>query len=130
MGRSVSYPSNNEIVVYDYIEGEDLEEDWYWEEYKDNLRYNLKENFKSLTDCNTFLGNEDLAILENQFCYIGLSSYFDIISIWVVIKEDLEENVLNLAKNWVNQIKPQIEKLGRLKKQGTFSNGVSVYNKI
>ena len=120
---SVSVPSGAEVVTY--IDICELTDEYEYEDMLLNIRETLKDKMPSLQDCNKWIDREDNAILENELVYIGVSSYGDIMSLWVVPKEQY----LDLAYNWTNKIAQHVTKLGDLTKQGTMSNGVSVYNR-
>jgi len=135
MGRGVSYTKNSEIVLYDCMELEDMENEDFYDYYIENLREKLKSDFKSLENCKKWLGNEDMAILENNLVYIGVSEYMGFISIWIKSKYEEydyaeERSLYNLSINWIYKIENKFRKLGKLKKIGTFSNGNSVYERI
>lgn len=122
MSRSVSIP--NGTVLLEYIDVSDFSPDGSdWDFFVDDIRYRLKDDFKSLSDCNKWLGREDNAILENDHCYIGLSEYNSLVSLWCVPKET------NLALNWIEQIRPKFKKYGDLKKIATFSNGEAIFER-
>jgi hypothetical protein len=131
MGRSVSYPHNTiEKVYYDTSS---IEDECDWDEFVDNLKYNLQAQFKSLEDCDEWLGREDHAFLENRFVYVGISEYCGLSCVWIALKDNLDayynDHDLNgLANAWVNKISKKFYKdYGDLYKCGTFSNGCSVY---
>ena len=123
MGRSVSVPHEADVVTY--IDIGDIEEDYQFQDIKEDIIFQLKSKMPSLEECNQWLDREDRAILENELAYIGISSYGDIMSLWVVPKD----KYLALAHLWIYRIKEHVTKLGSLTKQGTMSNGVSVYNR-
>ena len=123
MGRSVSVPTNAEVVTY--IDVSDIEEDYEFQDLDDNIIFTLKNKMPSLEKSNKWLDTEDRVLLENTFVYIGVSTYGNIMSLWIVPKYEYEQ----LAYNWINKIAHHVTKLGDLAKQGTMSNGVSVYTK-
>lgn len=113
----------SEHTEYDEFMGNDD-----WEFYVENIEYYAKELFPSFTECKEWLSNEDLAILENDFAYLGISEYCGLSSIWITPKDDCEN--FGLAKSWVNRIENKFNtKFGDLKKIGAFSNGESIYEK-
>lgn len=124
MGRGVSVPHEADVVTY--IDISDIEEDFEFQDVKENIIFTLKDKMPSLQETNKWLDREDLAILENELVYIGISTYGDIMSLWIVPKGDY----ISLTYNWINKITHHVTKLGDLAKQGTMSNGVSVYTKI
>lgn len=124
MGRSVSYPSNAQVVCYSYeLEGEPF----FYEDIVEDIRETCKSEWKSLSDCEIWLDREDCAVLENELCYIGVSEYCSLVSIWIVPKEEYE----NIASNWIAQIERKFRRFfARLCKVGTFSNGEAVFEEI
>lgn len=149
MGRSVSTPSNCEAVAYrdisefgaifEELENGDFDYDNIvdydselgrddFEFFIDGIREEAKANWASFEDCETWVGNEDRAILENGHAYIGVSEYCGLASIWLVPKEgEFEE----LSAAWCATIAAKFErKFGEFVKVGTFSNGESVYERV
>lgn len=121
MGRSVSVPSNAELVVYSYYQE-------YFGRIEEDIRAVSKWYWKSLSDCDIWLDREDRAILENELVYIGVSEYCGIVSIWIVSKDTDNPS---LARNWIVQISKRFKSLfGTLNKVGTLSNGESVFEEI
>jgi len=153
MGRSVSVASGAFAVVYQNCkdfgyrtedeEGNKIAEpelDEYlaeldWEDFMENLRADAKALFPSLENCDKWLDREDHAILENRFAYFGISEYMGLVSIWLVLKNDLHDyydrrDWTGIATKWADQVKPKFEKnFGDLRKVGTFSNGEGVYER-
>ena len=140
MGRSVSYANGSEVVIYSYIEPVIDDEDNYdefltqlaWDDAIYNLKYEAKEAFPSLEECDEWLGREDHAILENKLVYVGLSEYMNIISVWIVPKDN---EYYSLAVYSANQMKEKLEEIVerafglRLNQVGRFSNGEAVFSK-
>lgn len=164
MGRSVSTPSRATTVAYQDISDHgmdnycrecevDMEDGCCPKcgakvEYDDHLDYadfecwveDIKETAKqawpTLSECDKWVGNEDHAILENDHCYIGVSTYCGLAAIWLLPKsEDLlntgyadDASRANLAAAWCTQVAPKFDELfGQYRKIGTFSNGEAVY---
>jgi len=146
MGRSVSYLSNAEYVIYfnaDWLNGIDEngeynedEAQWNWEDFKTNLVYEIKNKLKSYDDVEKWDCNEVMIFLENQLCEIGISEYCGLYSLSIRIKEEefyTGQIKDGLAGNHAFQIRKTLEKclincgVNLLNKIGTFSNGNSVY---
>lgn len=153
MGRSVSYPHDAEIVCFRTLEVESWEDededgntvvneptDLDYQDAFDSMLEDLQEYaptlWPSLRKCDEWIGREDHAILENDFCYMGISEYCGLVALWVKSKADDYEGSwyadevrkAALARNWVSQIKPKfVATWGDLVKRGTFSNGESFY---
>ena len=140
MSRSVSYASGAEVVIYSYVDDVYDDEDVYddflsqlaFDDAVENLVYNSINAFPSLSRCDEWLGREDHAILQNNLVYIGISSYMNLVSVWVVPKED---EYYALAVNFAKQIENRLNNIVadsfgvRLNKVGSFSNGESFYSK-
>lgn len=136
MGRSVSYASGSLWVLFcspDGLQDEDESEAMYaWEDFKENLTFELKELFPSLGECDKWLDREDHAVLENRHCYIGLSEYCGLVSVWCVPKETDHDP---LSRQWIASIEAKAAKAvelfaTRYRKLGSMSNGEGVYEKV
>ena len=140
MGRSVSTPRNAVLVAFDdWFDGEYEDEDtgetkyreaehWDWDDYKECLTERVKELWPSFEPCKKWLGNEDLAIMENSLAYFGVSEYCGLASIWMVPKDD--DSVVNLAEPWLTRASKKFNaNFGSLYKLGTMSNGEGVYQR-
>ena len=123
MGRGVSVPSDAETVAY--IDISELEKDYEYDEIILDIMEQLKDKMPSLQETNEWLGREDKVILENALAYIGVSYYCGLMSLWIVPKYQYEQ----LAYNWISKIAHHVTKLGDLIKQGTMSNGVSIFER-
>lgn len=137
MGRSVSYLSNSMKEVF--VDVSEMDESYDWEDFKKNLECALIKRFPSLTKCrNEWDGGETAIILDNYHCQIGLSEYCGVASISIRVNESSrDDNNLSLSENWIEQVwnnmlKVMQENTGYdfLVKQGSFSNGEGIYNKI
>lgn len=146
MGRSVSYLSNAETVIYFTVkylneENENGEIDYElsqmnYDDFMRNLTCEIKSKLKSYEEVEKYDGRETRIILENRLCSIGISEYCGSWSLSIAPKE---ENYYvgyykeNLALNHAGQIEETLEKClvksgaKILRKIGTMSNGVSVY---
>lgn len=148
MGRSVSYGTGSVEVCYrdvsdfGYIDenGKRMDEydevngQWEWDCFVEDVVETSLAYWPSLTPSKEWLGNEDRVLVENNHCYIGVSEYCGLASIWLVPKTEGSdwsyEDTSGLAINWCNQIGPKFNALfGELVKVGTFSNGESVYRR-
>lgn len=134
MARTVSTPYGCAAVCY--VDGRHIEEDWDWDLFIDDLRTRAKKRWPSLDECNAWIDREDHAILENDYCFVGVSEYCGLVSVWLLPKEldtyyPDEASKENLAKRWVSSIENNFHKeFGEYRKVGTFSNGEAVYEKI
>lgn len=127
MGRSVSVPSDAFAVSYQQFDGE---EDFDWEFFIDDIKEQVKSEFPSFEDADFWLDREDHALLENRFAYFGVSEYCGLVSLWLVLKDELDDRDYALAQGWANRVKSSFEKkFGTLRKVGSFSNGEGVYER-
>jgi len=139
MGRSVSYASGSEVVLYSYFESTDDEymDQMNFDDCIDNLQASLIATFPSLMQSEEWVGREDRAFAENDLVYVGMSEYCGVVSVWVKPKEsDYYAYVQNFGPRFARQMENKLKKIVkdvfgvRLSKMGTFSNGESVYNAV
>ena len=135
MARSVSIPSGAQEAAYQDVS----EHDWdTFGEFLGNIQDYARELWPSFQPCDTWLGREDHAILENSLCYLGVSEYGGLASIWLVPKAyssswlwGTDTYIYPLALNWIARIAPKFhEAFGQYRRIATFSNGESVYERI
>lgn len=123
MGRSVSTPNDTINVAYATCDGDE----WDWRDAVENMQGVAQYRYKSLSRCNEWIGREDRAVLENDHCYIGVSEYCGLVSVWIVAKgADRYSDPSGLATHWCSSVdlQPLAECFGpRLISRGTFSNG-------
>jgi hypothetical protein len=135
MARSVSIPCNATEIAYQDVSEHDRET-FQW--FLDDIRDHARSLWPSLRDCDTWLGREDHAILENDLCYLGVSEYLGLASVWLVPKDYPDSGYVGghayiypLAVNWISRIAPTFHRaFGQYRRIGTFSNGESVYERI
>lgn len=140
MGRSVSYASGSTAIAYQmpeltYTDDEgniiyDIPD--LWDDYKEDIRFQIKTIFPSMKLCDTWLGREDLAIMENSHAFIGVSEYCGMVSIWLKPKfhYDYSDSTRhnNAASFWCNQVKQKfLSTFSQYVKVGTMSNGAALY---
>lgn len=129
------YDDNDQPVwVYDELMGQ---HDWLdWVQY--GVKDPLQNKFKSLYEVDKWIGREDHAILANDHCYMGVSSYVQVAAVWVVnwhVYNDAYGSYwaseMALAQAWCERIGKSFRTVLKpdLVKVGTFSNGVSVYSR-
>lgn len=125
MGRGVSTPRDAFYVAYQEIEGD--MEDYDWKDYLENIQYNAKQRWPSFYEVDKWAGNEDHIILQNHLVQMGVSTYGGIAAIWIKPREDANPD---LAANWAYQIENGfMEDFRQLYKEGSMSNGESVYRR-
>lgn len=135
MGRSVSAPRG--AIVKCYVDVSDMTEEFQWDDFIEDITARAQARWSSLTPCAMWLDSEDLAILENDFCYIGVSEYCGLACIWLVSKEDEYDSYYyedirkaNLSTRWCEQISLNFEReFGELVRVGGFSDGTSIYER-
>lgn len=150
MGRSVSFASGSVAIAYQvpeltYTDDEGVEhydESYLWDDYKENLQYQIENIFPSMKPCEVWLDREDLAIMENSHAFIGVSEYCGMVSIWLkpkyanyiwlnseeCIPDAIASRHNNAARYWCNQVKDKFMKtFNQYNKMGTASNGCSFY---
>ena len=138
MGRSVA--TYGEFSMYLNYDFSDFEFTSCWTEFYDSLNNVITDKYTSfdcVVDDNKWEGSEGRVIAENQYCSVVVSSYFNVCSInLVILDEAYEYNLENLALKFINRIQDNFVKLFKdagydvLMRQGTFSNGNSVYCKV
>jgi hypothetical protein len=127
MARSVSTPSGCAAVCYQ--DASHIKNNYDYDDYKRNIMGEAKELFPSMEPCNQWLGREDLAILENQLAYIGISEYCGIVAIWLLPKDDIEYT--GLAEGWCEKAVPKFDSaFSEYRRIGTASNGESFFEKV
>jgi hypothetical protein len=103
----------------------DTEDEFGYDDLVEYVRSYFESKYPSLERISEWLDREDRAILENRLVYIGVSEYCGLVSVWVVPKEDYPD----LTAKFIKTITPYFEKVGELRKVGTFSNGEAVFEK-
>lgn len=128
MGRSVSRPSDCHTVVYKALE----DHDFAYDDLVEDIQNYLPTKYKSLSPVkNMWLGREDRVLLENAFCYIGISEYMGLCAIWLKEKEDANIKNKNLSSKFLNYVGDFLENTyGEYRKLATFSNGEAVFERI
>jgi hypothetical protein len=109
-----------------------------WDYHVDDFRSMMKQAFPSLEDCDEWVGREDHALLCNRHCYIGVSEYCGLVSMWVKPKDDdwRDDDKAGLRDRWIDQIERKFYTTANqcfgtaLRKLGHFSNGEGVYERI
>jgi hypothetical protein len=140
MGRSVNYLSRATKVSYLHVETtwideetkEEIEDNFWYDDLKDNIESSLKTLYPSLTNCERWDGNEVFIFLENNLVEIAISEYCGLVSISIRPNSHWSTKE-QLAEHWINKVWHKAEEKFKdfsdvLVKQGTFSNGESVYS--
>lgn len=131
MGRSVSRPSESFAVAYEYIDYNEDDTDFQWDDYKEGVINRARKIAPSFSECDTWPGREDHAILENSFCYLGISEYCGLVAVWLLPKElEGDRDLSGLQSQWLGQMEGKFHKVfGTLNKVGIFSNGEAVFSR-
>lgn len=135
MGRSVSKHRNSIQTFFMHFECEDESDSQYeWECFMGDLKDNvLPCIFPSLTPCDRWQDREDHVIAENGRCEISVSEYCGCVAICLApLDPDSTFDVAwceNVAANFQRKLTKFYPKSAMVK-QGTMSNGESVYQKV
>ena len=153
MGRSVSYPSDALVVfaqtprdsdwcsecssAVDECECHEDDRNWLegetdWDWLKEDMQGRIQNLFPSFYDVDEWIGREDHVLARNSFVRFGVSEYCGLMSIWLVVRDDLESAGLEaLAEQWIKAVASRFRKeFGELVKVGSFSNGEGVYRRV
>lgn len=133
MGRSVSIHRHAITTFFTHV---DFEEEWEWNNFVSEIRYILKNKFKSLYKTDRWVGREDHVILENEIAEISISEYCGLVAICLAPRDDPRElGFQPLCENWCYQISNNFHKiLGEafdgLCMIGRFSNGEAIFERV
>lgn len=131
MGRGVMTKGEH-IVYFDY--DSEIEDNWMWDEMVANLAEILADKYKSLWECSKWEYREIDVFLENYHIQIGIAEYCGCgaVSVWVNDSSEYPE----LSENWLNQVWGEMQKIIEqnvygevLRRLGTMSNGISIYER-
>ncbi len=134
MARTISTPSQAQETAYQDVSEHDCDSFQGWLEGEAEY---VKSLWPSFSDCDKWLDREDHAILQNGLCYLGVSQYCGLASLWLVPKDyimnahSFEVDAQPLAENFIRRIAPKFHRtFGQYRKIGMFSNGEAIYEKI
>jgi hypothetical protein len=131
MSRSVDYLSGAQAVAY--LTAHAIEDEFEWDDFVEDIKYQLKSLFPSLADCDRwgsyYDGKENHIILENNFAEVAIAEYMGLVSVSIRATDCYcgQEGNTALGEHWINQIKNKFLRLGDLHKIGTFSNGEALF---
>ena len=133
MGRGVMTEGDHIV----YFDATGIEDSFDWDDMQENIVHSLEKQYPSLNRVKKWQDREIAVILENYHIQIGISEYCGCGAVSVFVNEqcfDYPPHDDMLAKHWLEQCWPKIEKIitdnvwGKvLNRIGTMSNGVSVY---
>lgn len=132
MGRGVATAEGALTTVYIELQGDrDIDG---WRELLDFIRSAIKCRYRSFWDTERWIGREVMTILENRHAEVTISEYCGIMAVCLRVYDNAEYP--ELAKTWIASIEKgfrtglqQAFEGSILVKQGTMSNGVSVFHK-
>jgi hypothetical protein len=146
MGRSVSRPSNAQVIAYAYVEAEPNDFDGEiarqnWDDDTVNLSASLRAVFPSLVPPtrDRWLGREDHVILHNNLAAVTVSEYCGLVAVCLVPErrdayEPCDDDPLSVR--WIASVEARFRKIVaetfgiELAKMGTMSNGEALFNRI
>lgn len=143
MGRSVNYLSDatrvlyiNYEIEYEDEDGQLVDDEFAFDDLKDNCISIIKELFPSFEDADEYEDRETLIILENRIVEIGISEYCGLVSISARPNQYADEyGKRGLAQSFINKIWDKLQKelnnyTTVLVRQGGLSDGTSIYAKL
>lgn len=119
MGRSVSELRNSTMQVY--VDVTDIEDE-LWDFFEENVIDSLINKFPYFDNVSEWDG-ENKIILKNKVSEIAISEYCGLACISGRPTHPFGERFLNNVERYLN------ERFETLRRIGTFSNGVSVYER-
>ena len=146
MGRSVNYLNDSRWTLYFDVddhgrsEDEDGNEEYWdflaeedWESFMDHLEEIITDHYPSFDKTKEWEGNEVRIFLENKLVKVGISEYGGMASLSFA---PIGEEKAGLADNLIQKMRKKLSPIFLERfpdkvyyKQGTFSNGESVFFK-
>ena len=139
MGRSVNYHSDTYKKIYLRYELDEADYDECiaeenWEFFEEYIMEAIQEVASSFTKCKEEWHDQEVKkIAQNNLCSVWISEYCGFISLsFVPNEDDYTDRKTGLAKHWIDQVFPKIQKklinaIEVLNKIGSFSNGESIF---
>jgi hypothetical protein len=111
---------------------QDEDNDWAWDDMRDNLQYALMKVFPSLDKFNGWHGNECQGLLKNDHVKFYTSEYCGCGAISVVVDND---EYPELAEAWLAQVWDRMTDIiggyvDTLRLIATGSNGIPFYERV
>lgn len=112
---------------------DDAYDDFYWEDFKENVQSTLEELFPSLERVDEWDSNEVRILARNRVAEFGLSAYGNVACLGVrPVHDDYDERTATLGTHWIDQIQPRLVKemnkrFDTLRLLGSFSNGEQLF---
>lgn len=123
MSRSVYVPREALDVAYVALdEADDYDYDYLIEYYAQAMGLHwptMRQPYRR-----TFFDSEGRILAENRLCRIGISTYGNMLALWIVPQEDAP---LALAERWALSIGPTFEQYGTHLLIGHASNGEAFF---
>lgn len=129
------------VNIYDIYSSEDDEipviDEVHWDDFKTAMVETFMQ-FPSVEETDEWIGRENHVLAKNRLAKFGISEYCGLVSVWAVPNEETYNqygdyiNLEHFSRNWLTKSWPKVENRwpNRYEKQGTFSNGESVYRKV
>lgn len=135
MGRSVSVPHNAVATAFIHL---DLEDEFAWEDFTDDLWHTLRSKYKSLRPDDRWVGREEKVLLSNDHADVVLAEYCGLVSVSLVPKDfpyDDTAHLRTLSEAWCSQVADGFLDLinstfGGLRHIGTACNGEAFFQRI
>lgn len=135
MGRSVETIGDNVIYFdFDYSDNDLANEDW--QDLQDNIIYAIISKYKSFISTPNQWAKwpyrENKILLENDHVQVSISEYCGCGAVSIFVRDDTEYPELAeywLSQTWKTLLQIISEYVTTLRRIGTFSNGVAVFEK-
>lgn len=126
MGRSVSRPNN--AIHTAFQDWTDAEDSWDFDFRIEDIVYEVRRIWESMTPTDEWLGREDRAIAENDHAYIGISEYCGLACVWMVPKESEYQG---LTDAWCARAGDKFyQAFSELRSIGRASNGEEFFERL
>lgn len=125
MGRSVYVPSDAQVVVFNYIEYEDQDDDWSYPHFVDWARDAMLDLSPSMDSADGWVGREGRILASNGHAVFGISEYCGCVALWLIPEENA------LAQRWCERMAPKfVAAFGALRLIGRASNGEAFFERV
>jgi hypothetical protein len=132
MGRSVSYPSEAEVVCYSHFTGEgeecgsELEFDLLIEDFRESVTAEMPGQW---WEADSWIGRENHVLMASNLFMAGMSEYCGLVAYWLV-PVDTEDEGLEVEVERHAGIARFRELFDNLRPIGTASNGEQFFERI
>jgi hypothetical protein len=132
MGRSVHIPRGAAITTFVYIEQDEYDGEWVWDDFVECVRELLTAAFHTLEPCDRWTDREAHAIMTNGHADVVVCEYMGIVSVSLVPHDDNDHPELSAA--WCDRVRRSFDKVlhaafkdNVLRPMSTFSTGETFY---